>query len=87
MIDRHPLTRRTVLKSLGAIVALPRLESQASAAAVSRPPVRLGFVCVPNGVDHRRRHVESPAGPLEALSPALEPLAAVQRQLTFFFAA
>lgn len=84
MIDRRPATRRAVFKSLGAIVALPWLESLAPAAGNPRPPVRLGFVYVPNGVDHRRWHVESAGGAIETLSPALEPLAGVKRQLTLF---
>ena len=72
--------RRTVLRGLGAAVGLPWLESllpRAAAATPAGPPVRLGFVYVPNGVNMSRwRPAE--AGPLGDLPPALEPLEAVK---------
>jgi hypothetical protein len=50
-IFRKHLSRRTVLRGLGAAVALPVLDSMTPAfAAASEPPRRLGFVYVPNGV-------------------------------------
>ena len=75
--------RRTVLRGLGAAVGLPWLESllpRAAAAAPAGPPVRLGFVYVPNGVNMARwRPAE--AGPLGDLPPTLEPLEAVKDRL------
>ena len=72
--------RRTVLRGLGAAVGLPWLESllpRAAAATPAGPPVRLGFVYVPNGVNMARwRPAE--VGPLGDLPPALEPLEGVK---------
>ena len=49
-----PFTRRTVLRGLGAALALPWLESlpalARAAAPASKPPVRMCFWYVPNGV-------------------------------------
>lgn len=55
IIDRIALPRRTFLRGMGAAVALPVLDAMAPAlTALSRtaaaPPVRLGFVFVPNGL-------------------------------------
>ncbi len=86
MIHRCPITRRAVLKGLGAVVALPWLESLAHAAEKAKPaqpPVRLGFVYVPNGVDWQRWHMET-AGPLDTFSKTLEPLADVKKELLVF---
>jgi hypothetical protein len=58
------------------------LESFAQAAEV-KPPVRLGFCYVPNGVDWRRWHLEK-AGPLRKLSPTLESLDDVKQDLLVF---
>jgi len=47
-----PISRRTLLKGLGAAVAVPWLESMTPAWAGSTPPAfptRLGFIYVPNG--------------------------------------
>lgn len=50
-IFRKHLPRRTVLRGMGAAVALPFLDAMSPAfAATSEPPRRLGFVYVPNGV-------------------------------------
>jgi hypothetical protein len=50
-VFRKHLSRRTMLRGMGAAVALPLLDSMTPAfAATSEPPVRLGFVYVPNGV-------------------------------------
>ena len=50
----RPLPRRTVLRGLGAAVALPLLEAMLPARPrprpVPRPPLRLAYVYVPNGV-------------------------------------
>lgn len=82
MLHYNPITRRTALKSLSAVVALPWLESLAQAAE-NKPPVRLGFVYVPNGVDWRRWHLET-EGPLGELSPTLKPLEDVRQDLLVF---
>jgi len=51
-ITRRHLSRRAVLRGLGATVALPMLDAMTPAFAGSRParPLRLAFAYVPNGV-------------------------------------
>ena len=52
-ITQKHLPRRTFLRGLGTTLALPLLDSMAPAMAgtkVGKPPVRLGFVYVPNGI-------------------------------------
>jgi hypothetical protein len=85
--DRQPIRtvpRRTVLRGLGTALSLPWLESllpRASAAAtVVRPPVRLAFVYVPNGVNLARWRPAA-AGPLADLPATLEPFAHVKDDL------
>ncbi|QOV90847.1 DUF1552 domain-containing protein [Humisphaera borealis] len=91
------LSRRTLLRGLGVAVSLPWLESmaplQAIAAAASGaaanlpsptagPPVRLGFVYVPNGVNHGKWHIEGDGADF-ALSPTLSVLKDVKDQILF----
>ena len=76
-------SRRTVLRGLGAAVGLPWLESllpRAASAAPAGPPVRLGFVYVPNGVNMARWRPAEP-GPLGDLPPTLEPLEPLKDQV------
>jgi len=49
-ITRKHLSRRTVLRGLGATVALPWLDAMTPALASPRRPVRLAFTYIPNGV-------------------------------------
>ena len=50
------ISRRTALKGLGATLALPLLETMGWAetpkAGAYKPPVRMGFIYVPHGVDN-----------------------------------
>ncbi len=66
--------RRTVLKSIGGVVALPFLESLARATPKRRPPVRLAVLYMPNGTNP---HTWTPAitGRGWDLTPTLAPLA------------
>src|SRR5512143_3550899 len=57
MIQGRTLTRRTLLRGLGATIALPWLEAMAPAAFAGSPSVpgaprtkRLAFLYIPNGV-------------------------------------
>ena len=55
IVTKKFLSRRTVLRGLGASVALPFLDAMVPALAapvdrLSKPPLRLGFVYVPNGI-------------------------------------
>src|SRR5687767_14688853 len=81
-ITRTALPRRTVLRGLGASLALPLLEAMVPAGplrAQPRPPQRLGFVYLPNGVARNFTGINywTPAGEGTAfeLSPILAPLA------------
>jgi hypothetical protein len=50
-ITKKALARRTFLRGLGTVMALPLLDSMIPAfASSSRSPIRLGFVYVPNGI-------------------------------------
>ncbi len=54
-IAKKRLPRRTFLRGLGTIVALPMLDAMVPACALGaglnlKPPIRMGFVYVPNGV-------------------------------------
>src|SRR5262245_39636469 len=77
----EPLSRRSVLRGVGAVMALPMLEAMVprgrSTLAVPR---RLAFVYVPNGV-HMPAWSPATEGEELELSPALEPLAAHRSSL------
>ena len=87
-ITRKSLPRRTVLRGMGATLALPLLDAMAPAlTAAARPVRRAGFVYVPNGavIDEAAHGVDawSPRG-ADAdfeLSPILKPLAPVRDRL------
>lgn len=86
IIDRIALPRRTFLRGMGAAVALPVLDAMAPAlTALSRtaaaPPVRLGFVFVPNGLI-LRDFLPKTAGRGFDLPRILAPLAPHRDQLT-----
>jgi hypothetical protein len=77
MITKKSLSRRTVLRGLGASIALPLLDGMVPAfAAQTRPVKRLGAIYCPNGMS---MPFWTPAveGHLE-LSPILRPLAPVR---------
>jgi Protein of unknown function (DUF1552) len=79
MITRHvPMSRRTVLRGVGAALGLPWLEammpSSARAAAAAPPPVRMAVLYMPNGVNEFTWTPEGEGRDFK-LSPALESLA------------
>jgi len=87
MITRKSLPRRTLLKGMGAAVALPLLDAMVpSLTAAAQTPVhpaklrRLGFVYMPMGCDHSRWNLGD-SETLDNLSPTLSPLAAVRQQV------
>ena len=73
-----PISRRTVLKGLGATLCLPWLEAMrpasATAAAATASPVRLAVLYMPNGVCPGQWNPTG-AGREFELSPILQPLA------------
>lgn len=86
ILSRKSLSRRTLLRGLGAGVALPLLDAMVPAAsALSRtaaaPVKRLGFVFMPMGCD-LSRWTPGPEEKLGALSPILASLESVKDQLT-----
>ena len=75
------LSRRTLLRGAGAAVALPWLESLAFAQGkAARPPVRLGFFYVPNGV-HMANWRPAAAGELQELPTILKSLEPVKAKV------
>jgi Protein of unknown function (DUF1552) len=83
-----PLSRRTVLRGLGAAVALPLLEAMLpqsilGAAAAKKAPLRMGFIYVPNGVNMEQWRIKGDAADFP-LSPTLEPLKNVKDDLILF---
>lgn len=83
----QPISRRTMLKSAGAAVALPWLEAMApihswATTPANRPPVRMGFLYVPNGV-HMRDWTPAEEGRLpDELPSILSPLNSLRSDLT-----
>jgi hypothetical protein len=76
-LTQKALPRRTFLRGLGTAVALPFLDAMSPALARAqrrKPPVRMAFVYVPNGIDMRHWN---PAyeGTLAELPQTLAPLA------------
>lgn len=84
IITRRALSRRTMLRGLGATVALPLLDAMVPAlSALAKTPAnpirRLGFVYIPNG-EHPGLWTPPGSGPDLELSPILSPLAAFRHQ-------
>src|SRR5579863_8732165 len=58
----RPLSRRTLLRGLGAAISLPLLDAMVPAFASPTSPLRLAFIYVPNGIymDHWTPASEGP---------------------------
>ncbi len=91
-MPNHPLSRRGLLRGLGAAVALPWMESlttvaraagTATAAAGTQPPVRICCWYVPNGV-HLPTWFPNRPGALVDLPETLRPLAFARDSLNTF---
>src|SRR6266540_2967656 len=85
-ITKKYLSRRTVLRSLSATVALPFLSAMVPAATAlaktaAAPKPRLGFFYFPHGAI-MEKWTPAAVGRDFEMSPILEPLAAFQKQLT-----
>jgi len=89
---RLSLSRRRFLRGLGACVALPAFESfspmrllaapaKAAGGAVAAAPVRTAFVYVPNGIIPSSWWPEGDGGKDFALSPTLQPLEKVRKEV------
>ena len=87
IVTQQSLSRRTVLRGLGATVALPLLDAMvpalsAAARTVTAPVPRLAFFYVPNGILPRNFHPEGSGGSDFELSPVLGPLDPLRDRLT-----
>ena len=87
IVTQKSLSRRTVLRGLGATVALPLLDAMvpalsAAARAVTAPVPRLAFFYVPNGILPRNFHPAGAGGSGFELSPVLQPLAEYRDRMT-----
>ncbi|MGB8167888.1 MAG: DUF1552 domain-containing protein, partial [Chthoniobacteraceae bacterium] len=84
-ITRRAISRRAVLRGLGATLSLPFLEAMVPAAtAASRtvqPAKRIGYVFIPMGCDQSRWTLGN-AGTLDVLSPILKSLEPVKQHCT-----
>jgi hypothetical protein len=79
------LSRRTVLRGIGASLALPAMEAMkplglAAAPAAAKPPLRMAFLFIPNGVNMQYWRPAA-EGPLTNLPDTLKPLQNVRDQL------
>ncbi len=75
------ISRRALLRGAGAAVALPWLDAMAPALTASgRPPVRLAFFYVPNGV-HMPLWKPKAGGPLDELPTILKSLEPVKNRI------
>jgi len=85
IITKRALPRRTLLRGMGGVLALPLLDAMvpamtAMAATPANPVRRLGFVYIPMG-SHTPRWTP-PGADLAELSPILRPMAPFVDQLT-----
>jgi hypothetical protein len=85
IVTGKALPRRTLLRGVGASLALPLLDAmlpaRGFAATATTAPLRLGFVYLPMGA-HMPAWTPAGAGRIEALSPTLESLLPVVDHLT-----
>jgi hypothetical protein len=85
-VTKKHLSRRTVLRGVGATIALPLLDAMvpagtALAQTAAAPKLKLGFVYFPHGAI-MRQWTQAAEGANFELSPLLEPLAKFKSQLT-----
>src|SRR5262249_10914050 len=80
-ITKLALPRRTVLRGIGAGLALPYLDSMVPAFAAPPPPLPIQFIYVPNSVSQPYWRPKSENGRLTELSPILTPLAPFKDQI------
>ena len=85
IITGKSLSRRTVLRGLGATLALPLLDSMVPALsrAATNAPVRLGFVYHPTGMI-MEQYTPAAEGSGFAFTPTLKPLEAYRDRLNVF---
>jgi hypothetical protein len=84
MISRKALARRSFLRGMGGVIALPLLDAMipAFSAAAPQSPVRLGIVYVPNGMWPMDQWTPKTEGSNIELMPSMEPIGKFKDQLT-----
>jgi len=85
-VTKKALPRRTVLRGLGATVALPFLDAMvpaltATAQTAAAPVPRMAFFSVPNGMFLPNFHPKGGGGTDFELTPILQPLAGLRDQI------
>ncbi|MBL8168684.1 MAG: DUF1552 domain-containing protein [Acidobacteria bacterium] len=84
ILTKKALPRRAFLRGMGVTMALPLLDAMTPALAASaKPPVRLGFVYVPNGVIMDKWRPISD-GPNFQFGPTMKPLEPFRDRLLVF---
>lgn len=85
-ITKKALPRRTILRGIGSMVALPFLSAMAPAMTAlaktaAKPIPRLGFFYAPNGMFLPNFHPEGVGGKTYAMTPILKPLEAYRENM------
>lgn len=81
-LSKKALPRRTVLRGIGAMVALPLLDAMVPAMAAATPAIpRLGFFYAPNGMFLPNFHPVGDGGRDYEITPILRPLEAYREQM------
>jgi hypothetical protein len=93
-MTQSPLSRRTVLRGLGTAIALPWLEAMAPAAPLigglrhgtngSKPPVRMAFLYVPNGMHMPDWKPQGPGDRDFELQSIMQPVSAFREKMNVF---
>jgi hypothetical protein len=83
MITRKAISRRTILRGLGTAVSLPFLDAMVPALTrgAGKPPLRMAFVYVPNGIDMRHWNPDY-EGKLGELPKILKPMEPFREDIT-----
>src|SRR5437867_1418910 len=83
VVFKKAIPRRTLLRGMGATLALPMLDAMTPAfAAATRRPIRMAFMQVPNGIFNLRNEWTPKAvGANWEMTPTLEPLAAFKDRM------
>jgi hypothetical protein len=83
IVTKKAIARRTVLRGLGATLALPMLDAMTPAFAATKSPLRFGAIYVPNGMIMKGFTPVAEGAGFE-MTPILTPLAAFRDQLLVF---
>ena len=81
MITKMALPRRTVLRGIGAAMALPYLESMVPAFAAPTPAMRFHVTYVPNSMSQPYWRPKSSGGMLTELAAIMAPLESFKNQI------